>query len=308
MPSSSRAYALAVIGILLAGCTGAASPSPSPTPTPNAPASASPSPSPSPSPDACAKANLQTKTSGKLTVGAGNPAYPPYFQPDPKAAGWDLGNPNNGKGLESATAYAVAQKLGFAQADVSWISVVFDNAVQPGAKKFDIYLSEVSYSADRAKIVDLSDGYFDLNQAVVALKSNPIAQVTDVAGLKAFTLGTQAGTSSFKYITDAIQPTKTPRSYNSLDAALAALKARQIDGIVADLPTTFYMRDAQLTNAVIVGSLPTVGTVEHYSILLAKGSPLTACVNGALAALKSDGTLAGIVQQWITSQGAPALK
>ena len=120
--------------------------------------------------------------------------------------------------------------------------------------------------------------------------------------------GTQAGTSSFKYITDTIQPTKTPRSYNSLDAALAALKARQIDGIVADLPTTFYMRDAQLTNAVIVGSLPTVGTVEHYSILLAKGSPLTACVNGALAALKSDGTLAGIVQQWITSQGAPALK
>jgi len=93
-----------------------------------------------------------------------------------------------------------------------------------------------------------------------------------------------------------------------MDAAIAALTAKQIDGVVADLPATFHMRDAQLEGSVIVGSLPTAGAVEHYSILLTKGSPLTRCVNRALATIKADGTLPAVVAQWITAQGAPELK
>ena len=171
-----------------------------------------------------------------------------------------------------------------------------------------MYLQEVSYSAERAQAVDLSDGYFDLNQAVVGLSEDAISKVTDVAGLKAFKLGAPVGTTSYQYITDTIMPTQDPAVYDTLDAAIAALQAKQIDGIVVDLPTAFYMRDAQLTGGVIVGSLPTVGQVEHFSIVLNKDSSLTPCVNQALAAIKADGTLAAIVQQWITSQGAPELK
>jgi polar amino acid transport system substrate-binding protein len=320
-----RRLSLVVVAILAAACTGtpaATSSAPSVAPSsavPSVAASAStvpsaaesPSPAVSATPDPCTPPTLPTIVAGTLSVGADNPAFPPYYQPNDdgsKTKPWALGQPTNGKGLESATAYAVAQKLGYTNDTVAWKAVPFNNAIAPGPKPFDIYLTQVSYSAKRAKVVDLSDGYFDLNQAVVALQSNPISQVTDVAGLKAFTLGTQAGTTSYSYITDTIQPTKQPRAYDSLDAAVSALKAKQIDGIVADLPTTFYMRDAQLSNAVIVGSLPTVGDVEHFSILLAKNSVLTPCVNQAVASLKADGTLAGIVQQWITSQGAPELK
>ena len=101
---------------------------------------------------------------------------------------------------------------------MSWVAVDFDPAIQPGPKKFDFYLAQVSYSAERAAAVDLSDGYFDDTQAVVALKANAISKVTTVAGLKDFRLGTQVGTTSLKYITDNIQPTKQPRVYNSLDA------------------------------------------------------------------------------------------
>ncbi len=319
-----RRLALVVVAILAAGCTGApaasssnpsvapssaAPASPSVGASPTAPASASPAVSATPNP--CSPDQLPTIVAGTLTVGADNPAFPPYYQPNDdgsKTKPWELGQPMNGKGLESATAYAIAGKLGYTKDQVAWKAVAFNNAIAPGPKPFDMYLTQVSYSAKRAKVVDLSDGYFDLNQAVVALRSNPIAQVTDVAGLKDFTLGTQAGTTSYTYITDTIQPNKPPRAYDSLDAAVSALKAKQIDGIVADLPTTFYMRDAQLDNAVIVGSLPTVGEVEHFSVLLAKNSVLTPCVNEAIAALKADGTLASIVQQWITSQGAPELK
>ena len=185
----------------------------------------------------------------------------------------------------------------------------FNNAIQPGPKDFDLYLTQVSYSAERAKAVDLSDGYFDLNQAVVGLKADGIAKVTTVAGLAAFKLGAPVGTTSYQYIVDNIKPTQAPSVYDTLDAAIAAVKAGQIDGVVVDLPTAFYMTAAQLDNSTIVGSLPTAGgTVEHFSIALNLNSPLTACVNAAIAAIKGDGTLQSIVTEWITSQGAPELK
>lgn len=302
--------------VLLAACTGSATSAPTAAPT-AAPSVAAPSTAPAsvaaatPSPSVSACAGIPTISTGKLTVGADNPAYPPYFQPDPSTpagAKWQLGDPLNGQGFEAAVAYAVAQAMGYSQDQVAWVPVAFNSAIAPGAKSFDIYLTEVSYSADRTKAVDLSDGYFDLNQAVVALKANPISQVTTVAGLQAFKLGAPVGTTSYTYITDNIKPTKAPSVYNDLDGAVKALNAKQIDGIVVDLPDAFYMRDAQLTGGTIVGSLPTVGTVEHYSILLSKGSALTACTNQALASIKADGTLAALTKKWIYDQGAPALQ
>jgi polar amino acid transport system substrate-binding protein len=302
--------------VLLAGCAGGSATS-APTASPTAAASstaASVAPSVAPataSPTANACAGIATVASGKITIGADNPAYPPYFQPDPSTpanAKWGLGDPLNGQGFEAAVADAVAQAMGFTTDQVVWAPVAFNSAIAPGAKPFDIYLTQVSYSADRTKAVDLTDGYFDLSQAVVALKANPIAQVTTVAGLKDFKLGAPVGTTSYTYITANIQPTKAANVYNDLDGAVKALQAKQIDGIVVDLPTAFYMRDAQLTGGTIVGYLPTVGDVEHFSILLGKGSPITACANQALASIKADGTLAALTQKWIYDQGAPALK
>ena len=262
-----------------------------------------------PTADACAAANLDTLTAGMLTIGADNPAYPPFYIPDdtkPAGSSWELGDPTNGKGLESATAYAIAQQLGFSQDQVTWVVAPFNNVIQPGPKSFDIYLTQVSYNADRAKVVDLSDGYFDLNQAVVALAADPISKVTTVAGLKPFKLGAQVGTTSYQYIVDQIKPTKDPSVYDTNDAAITALGNGQIDGVVADLPSTFYMRDAQLTGGQIVGSLPTAPgqDVEHFSVLLDKGSSLTSCVNGAIAVLKASGALDAIRDQWITQAGA----
>jgi polar amino acid transport system substrate-binding protein len=311
MRTSIRSFGVVpiVLAMSLMGCAAAASPSPSPAPT--VAATLAPTEAPTATPNPCAAANLTTLTKGKLTIGADNPAYPPYYEPsNPKPAGskWALGEPTNGKGLESATAYAVAKALGFTTDQVVWTPVAFNNAIQPGPKDFDLYLSQVSYSATRAKAVDLSDGYFDLNQAVVGLKADAISKVTTVAGLAAFKLGAPVGTTSYQYIVDNIKPKQAPSVYDTLDAAIAAVKAGQIDGVVTDLPTAFFVTAAQLDNSTIVGSLPTAGTVEHFSIVLNLGSPLTPCVNAAIAAIKGDGTLQSIVTQWITSQGAPELK
>ena len=202
----------------------------------------------------------------------------------------------------------VASRLGFAFPDeVSFVSVAFNQSFAPGPKDFDMYLTQVSFSEERAQAVDLSDGYFDLNQSVVGVAGTPIDDVTTVAGLKDFKLAAPIGTTSLTYITETIQPTQEPAVYDTLDAAIQALGAGQVDGVVVDLPTAFFVTAVQLENGTIVGSLPTAGEVEHFSVVLDLDSPLTDCVNGAIAAIKENGTLQAITDEWITGQGAPAL-
>ena len=309
-----RLGALSSIGVLLAACSAGATATPTPAPTATPASSGTPvatvAASPSATADACATSNLPTLTQGKLTIGTDNPAYPPWFGGDPPAGStWQVSDPLSGQGFESATAYAIASKMGFSGSQVVWVVASFDTVIQPGPKAFDFDINEISYSADRAQAVDLSDGYFDNSQAVVAVKGAPITSAKSVGDLKAYRLGAQVGTTSYAYITDTIQPTTAAKVYNDSNGPIAALKAKQIDGIVVDLGTAFEITgDGEVPNGVIVGSLPTVGTPEHFSVLLNKGSALTTCVNRAIDALQADGTLASLRQEWIASQGdAPAL-
>jgi len=271
-------------------------------------ASAEASVTPSASPDACAKASLKLTTAGKLTIGTDNPAYPPYFQiPDGTATKpWELGDPTNGQGFESAFAYALADKLGFTKDEVAWIVVPFDNSFAPGTKTFDLDVNQVSYKPDRAQSADLSDGYYTLNQSVVALKANAIAGAKSIADLKAYKFGAQTGTTSLDTINTVIAPTTAAKVYSSNDDAIAGLKAKQIDGLVVDLPTAFYVTAAQVENSVIVGQFapPTGAEAEHFSVVLAKGSPLTACVNTAIASLKTDGKLDAITKEWLSDKAS----
>ncbi len=306
MNARLRLSALVSVVLVVAACSGAATSPPSVAPTIGPAPQATPEPTATP--DACAKETLALITPGTLTIGADNPAFPPYFSDDPADPDWDFGNPNNGKGFESAVAYAIADDLGFDASEVAWLQVPFNNAIAPGDKDFDLYLTQVSYSAERAQAVDLSDGYFDQNQTIVGLGDNAIAKVTTVAELAAFKLGAPIGTTSYQYIVDNIKPTQAASVYDSLDAAIQAVAAGLIDGIVVDLPTAFFITAVQLDGGVIVGTLPTVGEVEHFSVLLDLGSPLTPCVNEAIAGITADGELQAITDEWITGQGAPALK
>ena len=308
---------LVLAGLALGACTSGATPSPSPTAAPSV-AAASTAPSveasvaPSATPDACAKDNLKLTTAGKLTIGTDNPAYPPYYDAvDNPTKPWQLGDPTDGKGFESAFAYALAQKLGFSQTDVTWIVVPFDNSFAPGAKKFDIDVNQVSYTAERAQAVDMSDGYYTLNQSVVALKADALASVTSIAGMKGFKFGAQVGTTSLDTINNVIAPTAAAKVYTTNDDAIAGLKAKQIDGLVVDLPTAFFVTAVQVPNSVIVGQFPAPSgaEAEHFSVVLAKGSSLTPCVNAAIAAMKSDGTLDSITKEWLSDKAsAPVLQ
>jgi polar amino acid transport system substrate-binding protein len=316
MRSALKSSVVLLIAMVVAACsTGGSSPSASPLAASASPSAAASSaaPSASPSPDACAKDSLVVTTAGKLTIGTDNPAYPPYFQiPDgTPTAPWELGDPTNGEGFESAFGYELAERLGFAGADVTWIVVPFDNSFAPGAKTFDIDINQVSFKPDRAQAVDMSDGYYTLNQSIVALKANALASAKTVADLKAFKFGAQVGTTSLDTINNVIAPTTAAKVYTTNDDAIAGLKAKQIDGLVVDLPTAFFVTAAQVENSVIVGQFaPPAGTdAEHFSVVLAKGSPLTACVNTAIAAMKGDGTLDAITKEWLSDKAsAPVIQ
>jgi polar amino acid transport system substrate-binding protein len=260
--------------------------------------------------ESCAKDQLDLVSSGKLTIGTDNPAFPPWFDGGtPKGSKWEINDPGKGQGFEGAVAYAVADKMGFAKNEVEWVVVPFDQSFKPGPKSFDFDINQISIKPERAKNVDFSEPYYDVNQALVALKGSTLANAKTTADVKDAKLGAQIGTTSLTYIQDEIQPSKDPAVYNTNNDVISALKAKQIDGIVVDLPTAFFVTAVQVPTGTIVGQFPDAGEQEQFGLVLAKDSALTACVDEAITALRDDGTLDQIQQEWLADKAnAPVLQ
>jgi polar amino acid transport system substrate-binding protein len=256
-----------------------------------------------------ASATCTTVTDGQLTIGTDNPAYPPWFAGGSKSS-WKINDPSTGKGYESAVAYAIAKKLGYARSQVKWIYVPFNKAFAPGAKAFDFDINQISITAARAKVVSFSKSYYDVNQALVVNKGTKIAAVRSVKGLASYKLGAQLGTTSYTYIKNRIKPSQKPSVFNSNAAAVIALKNKQIDGLMVDLPTAFYVTAVQVPNSKILGQFENKGGVtDRFGVVLAKGNPLTACVNSAISSLRANGTIKRLQQLWLAkATGAPVLK
>ena len=246
--------------------------------------------------DECAPENLTTIDAGKLTVGTDTPAYPPYFSDD---------DPSNGEGFESAVTYAVAEGLGLKPTDVVWQVVPFNSSYAPGDKAFDFDINQISITPERQKVVDFSDGYYTVNQAVVALKGSPIANATSVAELQGAKLGAQVGTTSLSFITDVVKPTAEVQVFNDTNDAKNAMQNEQIDGLVVDLPTAYYVTAAEIDNSKIVGQFPAQKGGEEFGLLFQKGNPLVGCVNKVLAEMKSSGALQAIQDKWLAGAAAP---
>lgn len=249
--------------------------------------------------DECTPDAMETVADGTLTIATDTPAYEPWFVDN---------DPTNGEGYESAVAYAVAEQLGYTQDQVAWVKVPFNKVVQPGPKDFDFDVNQVSITEARRNAVDFSSGYYDVVQTVITNKGSAIDGTTSLADLADAKLGAQVGTTSYTAITDQVQPSQDPAVFDTNDQAVQALKNGQIDGIVVDLPTAYFMTAVQLDDGVIVGQLPLPdGEPEQFGAVLAKDSPLTDCVSSAVDTLREDGVLDQIGQEWLAQQGAPEL-
>jgi polar amino acid transport system substrate-binding protein len=244
--------------------------------------------------------SLKTLNAGFLTIGTDDPAYTPWF---------DSNTPSNGKGFESAVAYAVAKQLGYPAAKVKWVKASFNTVIQPGKKAFDFDINEVSITPERAKAVDFSTGYYDVAQALVTTTKSKIAKAKKIADLANAKLGAAVGTTSYTTITDVVKPKAKPSVFDTNDIATQALINGQIDGLVVDLPTAFYISAASLKNGLIVGQFAPKSGSEQFGLVLSKGSALTKSISAAVDALRANGSLKKIAAQWLSnSAGAPVLK
>ena len=225
---------------------------------------------------------------GVLTVATDSPAYDPWFVNN---------TPSNGKGYESAVAYAVAKDLGFSKSHVKWTVEPFDASFAPGPKSFDFDINEISYTPARAQEVSFSESYYDVQQALVALKSSPIVKDHSPAELRNYVYGDQIGTTSLAFINDQLQPRQQTQVFDTLNDVKSALQDGRIQALVVDTPTAQYISTSEIPHSVMVGQFP--GGGEHYGLLFAKGDPLVGCVNTAISALKADGTLAKLQHQYL---------
>jgi polar amino acid transport system substrate-binding protein len=239
-------------------------------------------------------------TEGKLTIGTGEPAYYPWVIDD---------DPESGEGFEAAVAYAVADELGFAADDVVWVRTTFDQAIAPGPKDFDFNLQQFSITDEREEAVDFSSPYYETTQVVITVEGSPAADAASVADLRPLLVGAQTGTTSLDAIEEVIAPDAGAQVFNTNDDAKLALQAGQVDAIVVDLPTAFYLTGVELDGGLIVGQLPGTEGADRFGLVLEKDSPLTADVTAAVDALREDGTLDELAEEWLGGDDtAPVLE
>mgnify|MGYP001811968258 FL=1 len=268
--------------------------------------------------EACQAATLDEilKNPGRLTVSTDNPGYFPWYDGEvPEGSEWAVygGYPPSGEGFESAMAYGIAEALGFAQDQVDWIGQAeFGLAFAPGSKDFDFHLGQVTITDARAQAIDFSDPYYEATQSVVALVGNPITEVTTLEELKDYQLAAPATTTSFRIIEDVIQPNVEPKAPPDVASGTQQLANGQVDGIVVDTPSGYYIRDGILPfepyelEGVIVGQVTELGD-ERFGAVLEKDSALTACVSEAIAAVRASDQYQEWLDTWVVGD-APVLQ
>jgi len=248
----------------------------------------------------CVRASLPLHTKGVLTVATDSPAYPPYFEDN---------KPANGKGFESAVAYAVARKLGFTPSQVKWTVEPFDSSYAPGPKSFDFDINEISITAARAKEVDFSTPYYTNPQGIIVSTSSPYAHATSLADFKNASIGVQIGTTSLDAVNSEIKPNNQPQVFNTSNDVVSAFKIHRVDAIVVDLATAFELTSTELSHTTIAGQFSAPGGGDRWGLLLSKGSGLTPCVDHVVKTLTADGTLGALSHRWIASaQSVPVLR
>lgn len=242
----------------------------------------------------------KTLTDGKLTIATGNPAYYPWVIDDA---------PESGRGYEAAVAYALAQVMGFAADDVVWTRTSFDQAIQPGAKDFDVNMQQFSITPERDRVVDFSEPYYTAPMAVLVRGGGDLSATLE--DLKELKWGVVATTTALPMVMNTIQPTASPLVYDDSANVVEAIKAGQVDAALFDLPTALYLSAVVLEGGQVLGQFAADETAnpDHFGMLMTEGNPLKACVDAALSAMKADGSLAAIEAEWLQeATGVPLIQ
>jgi polar amino acid transport system substrate-binding protein len=223
---------------------------------------------------------------GVLTVGTNLPA--PGF--------WTGDDPDDiSGGFEYGMALELAERLG-RDDGVKVVNVSFDALVAGNARGFDIALSQVTITKDRRKVVDFSTSYFSSDQGILVQEG---MQVPDVEAAKALQWGVQSATTAQAFLEDELKPDDEPQVYQETTQAFAALQAGQIDAVLLDTTIVLAQSNQPDSTFEVVGQFK---TGEKYGAVLPKDSELLKKVNKQLKAMKADGTLDALAEEFLVPE------
>jgi len=216
--------------------------------------------------------------------------------------------PESKTGFEGALVFELAAKLGFSDDQVVFVRTVFDDAIAPGPKDWDFNIQQYSITEAREEVVDFSDSYYTTRQALVTLAGSSVLGVTSLGDLADARLGAAIGTTSFDFIEDVIKPSQDASVYGDNIDAISSLVAGQLDGILVDLPTAYFMTAVQIpeqgAEGIIVAQFEaSTQDPDEYGMLFDDGNTLVSCVNAALGELKDEGRLQALEDQWLAQGG-----
>jgi polar amino acid transport system substrate-binding protein len=235
--------------------------------------------------------DLPTKEPGVLIVGAEFPS-PPFLIPPRE----------NPTGFEVDIAEAIGERLGL---EVRWLEIPWTSIFAPGPKRFDMNINETTITEERDRVIDFSDPYFEANQAVLVHAGTPAEDAMTIDALKELRLAAQAQTTGLDYIRNTIKPNTEPRVFPTTVAANQALLNEQIDAFIIDVPIAAGLVGESPDELVVTGQFV---TNEEWGIVFEEGSELVEHVNGALAEIKDDGTLAELQEKWLPGTDVPVIE
>lgn len=220
---------------------------------------------------------------GVLTVATNLPAPGFWNGDDPSAIEG---------GFEYGMATELAERLGL-QDGVKVVNVSFDALVAGQARDFDIALSQVTITDDRAKVVDFTVPYFSSDQGVMVRKGT---KVPDLAAAKALQWGVQASTTGQSFVDEKIVPAKETRVYSETSQAFTALQARQIDAVLLDTAIVLGQASEPGSPFEVVAQFK---AGESYGGVLPKGSANRDEIDAHLKEMADDGTLAELSDRYL---------
>jgi polar amino acid transport system substrate-binding protein len=271
-----------MISVVLAACT------PQPTEAPPQQPTQAP-PEPTKAPEATVPPPTEAPTGGitdlggkKVTVAVEN-AYPPFNMIDQ--------NTNEGVGWDYDTVRELCNRLNcvpeFKQA--AWDGIFPAMA----AGEYDMLADGVTITITREQTVDFSLPYVIIGQVLLVRAD----ETRDLDTLKADTnvlVGTQLGTTN-EIVAKENFPADRVKSFEDFGAAVLALIAKDVDGVVIDnVSAAGFMKENE-------GQLKIGGTLtsdEQLGFVFPPGSDLRAAIDAALQAMIDDGTLDTLNRKW----------
>ena len=249
----------------------------------------------------CEFEDLNLVADETLTVATGEPVFPPWMGVGDE--NFDV--PESKTGFEGALVYELASRLGFTDDQVTFVRTGFDEAIAVGPKDWDFNIQQYSITEAREEVVDFSDPYYTTSQALVTFADSPFASATTIDDLKDAKLGAAIGTTSLDFAENVIEPNEEVSVYDENVDVEAAMNAGQIDGLIVDLPTAYFVTAVQVEGSVIAGQFEAeAAEPDNFGMLFETDNPLVECVNDVLGDMRDDGTLQALEDEWLTQDGA----